>query len=148
MARHDDREWVAPKRLPHGAVDDALHLRRWCRLSRNRKALQHACSRFPLARLRELDAGDAALTPCDAAPADRRVKECKAACHHDAILTSRQPHDLENLAVEGQRHIACRGSKNACVVTAILLSSFPRRRAGFVDNRCSYRCFSMSQISA
>ena len=111
-------------------IDDALHFGRRGRFSRSGKPLKHARPRFPLTRLGELNAGDATLTPRDPAPADRCVEECKAARHHDAILTSRKPSDLENLAA------------------ATLSYLLPQGCAVYVDTRCRFRCFSKSRIAA
>src|SRR6516162_2191180 len=199
MARHDDRERVAPERLPdgarrtrrahsggnvairqghawwygprslidtavkarhplhverdgreiarlaaqqrHDAVDDTPHLRRRRSFPGSRKPLKHAGARFPLTRFRELDTGDATLTPRDATPADCRVKECEAARHHDAILTCRQRRDLENLAVRVLVNRSCSWQHTLGLQSPMRAGCPGWLAPGPRVSRCRPRCF-------
>src|SRR5215472_8380674 len=59
-------------------------------LARRREPLQHPCPRLLLVCLRELQAGDAAVTPSDAASPDRRVEKCETVGRH-AIASAAAP---------------------------------------------------------
>ena len=184
MARHDDRERIAPERLPDGArrarraearrdvavrkrrarrdgagdlVDAAVERRHLVHVERDggeiarlaaqqrddavderaapraavalrlRRETAAACAArvSPLARLRELHAGDAALAPSDAATADRRVEERKAASPSWCDCSTRgRRRDLENFCCP-----MARSAVRRCPEHALEFGELARRRA-------------------
>src|SRR5262245_52542318 len=77
-----------PAQQRDDAVDHAPHVRGRRRLACMRISPQEPRPGPRLARLRQLHAGDAARTPCDAAWAHLRVTECKAVLRHTANLAA------------------------------------------------------------
>src|SRR5215469_12185368 len=110
MAWHDDWERVLPERLPDcprcagraeargdlavGQCGDAIEgppdFRRRDVLARRRETLQHPCPHLLLVCLRELQAGDAAIAPSDAASPDRRIEKRETVGRH-AIASAAAP---------------------------------------------------------
>ena len=64
------------------AIDGPPDFRRRDALARRREPLQHPCPRLLFVCLRELQAGDAAITPSDAASPDRRVEKRETVGRH------------------------------------------------------------------
>src|SRR5215469_2642590 len=72
------------------AIEGPPDFRRRDALARRRETLQHPCPHLLLVCLRELQAGDAAIAPSDAASPDRRIEKRETVGRH-AIASAAAP---------------------------------------------------------